>query len=141
MKKSISIITAVVVLTLSGLALAQLKDKGKGIMENNPGMIGTGMMDGKMKETHSKMKSMMDRSIIATSDGGVVVVMGNKLMKYDKDLNFIKEVELKMDMAGMEKMKEHMKGKCPMMGDTDSDQGSKMDATGSEQESGHDGHH
>jgi hypothetical protein len=58
---------------------------------------------------------MMERSVVATSDGGVVVVMGNKLTKYDKDLNVVKEVELKMDMEGMQKMMENMKGMCPMM--------------------------
>ncbi len=34
-------------------------------------------------------------SMVATSDGGVVVMAGPKLMKYDRDLNLVKEVEMK----------------------------------------------
>ena len=34
-------------------------------------------------------------SLIATSDGGVVILMGGKLAKYDKELNLVKEVEMK----------------------------------------------
>jgi hypothetical protein len=50
---------------------------------------------------------MMMKKMIATSDGGVIVMAGKKLIKYDKDLNLVKEVEIKMDMEKM--MKD-----CPM---------------------------
>ena len=46
-----------------------------------PGMMGKGMMGGMM------MKSMMEKTMVATSDGGIIVLAGNKLTKYDKDLN------------------------------------------------------
>ena len=52
---------------------------------------------------------------MATSDGGIVIVTGNKLTKYDKDLNVVKEIELKTDMVGMQKMMDDMKSMCPMM--------------------------
>ena len=78
-------------------------------------MMGKGMMHGKMMGMCPTMNSMMERSVVATNDGGVVVVMGNKLTKYDKDLNVVKEVELKMDKEGMQKMMENMKSMCPMM--------------------------
>ena len=49
-------------------------------------------------------------SMIETSDGGLVVLMGNKLMKYDKDLNMIKEAEIKIDWSSWKKsMTEHRK--------------------------------
>jgi hypothetical protein len=73
-------------------------------------------MGGKMGGMCPTMKSMMERSVVATSDGGVIVIMGNKLTKYDKDLNVVKEVDLKMDPEGMKKMMGEMKGMCPMMG-------------------------
>ncbi len=58
---------------------------------------------------------MMGKSgIVATQDGGVIVMTGNKLYKYDKDLNLVKEAEVKMDMEGMQKMMTEMKEKCPM---------------------------
>jgi len=55
------------------------------------------------------MGCMMKPVMIATSDGGVVILMGNKLTKYDKNLTLIKEVEIKMGMPDMKKMMEEMK--------------------------------
>lgn len=60
------------------------------------------------------MKSMMERTIVATSDGGVVVAIGNKLFKYDKNLELKKETEIKIDGEAMGKMMMEMKEKCPM---------------------------
>ena len=37
----------------------------------------------------------MQPTVVATNDGGVVVLMGNKLAKYDSELNLIGEVEMK----------------------------------------------
>jgi hypothetical protein len=59
---------------------------------------------------------MMNKSLVATADGGVVVLVGNKLMKYDKDLVLQKQVELEMDMAGMQKTMMPMMQGCPMGG-------------------------
>jgi hypothetical protein len=101
--------------------------------QNEGGMMGSGMMQGRTMDSNDMMKNkmwqnreMMDRrnmmgmypmggmmggsSLIATSDGGVVVLMGNKLIKYDKDLNLVKEVEIKIDWETMNKtMTEHHK--------------------------------
>ena len=42
-----------------------------------------------------KMMGMMHQdSLVATSDGGGVVLQGPRLIKYDKDLNLVKETEL-----------------------------------------------
>lgn len=38
---------------------------------------------------------------------------GNKLLKYDKDLNFLKETELKIDMEQMQKEIKKMMKNCP----------------------------
>ena len=56
---------------------------------------------------------MMAKQMVATGDGGIIVLTGNKLLKYDKDLNLIKEVEIKMDMKMMRKCWRHMKKKRP----------------------------
>lgn len=58
-----------------------------------------------------KMGCVMGKAqMVATDEGGVIVLAGNKLMKYDADLNLVKEVEIKMPMSPMG-------GKqCPMMG-------------------------
>ncbi len=72
------------------------------------------MKDGKMcPMMKGGMCPMMKASMVAAGDGGVIVLMGNKLMKYDADLNLIKEAEIKIDMKNMPGM---MGGKnCPMM--------------------------
>ncbi len=116
------VLTAVLVLTVSGLSLAQM-DKGKDTMgDKGMGMMGhgmmkddmmgkEGMMGGKKMGMCPMMQSMRQQQVVATSDGGIIVVGGNKITKYDKDLNVVKEVEQKIDMKGMEKMMED----CPMM--------------------------
>ncbi|MEI7998465.1 MAG: hypothetical protein WCH62_03045 [Candidatus Omnitrophota bacterium] len=42
-------------------------------------------------------------SMIAT-DGGVVVLFGSKISKYDKDLNLVKEVNLSLDINNMQEL-------------------------------------
>ena len=51
----------------------------------------------KMMERHKMMcmmGMMMKESMVATPDGGVIVLVGHKRQKYDKDLNLIKEVQI-----------------------------------------------
>ena len=78
-------------------------------------MMNRGMMDGKKMGRCSMMQSMMQKTVIATSDGGIIVAAGNKITKYDKDLNVVKEVEQKMDMESMQKMMDNMKNMSPTM--------------------------
>lgn len=59
------------------------------------------------------MHPLMSRSLVETKDGGIVVMTGNRLMKFDKDLNFIKEVELPADRETIQKMKMRGMRDCP----------------------------
>ncbi len=64
-----------------------------------------------------KMMGMVQKQMVATNDGGAIVLLGNKLLKYDKDLNLIKEVELKtetelkIDVGSVQEMMKNMKEK------------------------------
>jgi len=78
------------------------------------GMMGKGQMMAMCPMHGMMMGSMMAKSVAATGDGGIVVMAGNKLIKYDKDLNLVKEVEVKMDMEGMQKKMSQMMEQCPM---------------------------
>ena len=100
----------------------QTMDK-QGMMDSNDMMMQKGMMGKAMPmmcPMHTMMcQGMMKKEIVATSDGGVIVMADNKLFKYDKDVNLIKEVELKIDMkVTQDKMTQMMKEgaeKCQMM--------------------------
>lgn len=108
MKKIIFVVMLVAFfMTTSGISYAQ--EKGSMMGEEKKGsMKGKGCMHGMM------MKKMMTKEMVATGDGGVIVLVGNKLMKYDKDLNLIKEVEIKVDMEAMMKKCREMMKKCYM---------------------------
>ncbi len=60
------------------------------------------------------MHNMMSCQMVATEDGGVIIMGFGKLMKYDKDLNMVKEVEMKMDPEAMKKTMTQMMEACPM---------------------------
>ena len=77
-------------------------------------MMGKEKMMGMCPMHGMMMGSMMAKSMVATGDGGIVVMAGSKLIKYDKDLNLLKEVEVKMDMEGMQKKMSQMMEQCPM---------------------------
>lgn len=63
---------------------------------NAPQMAEQGMQDGGMKRGGKhRMMGGGKETVVATSDGGVVILAGPKLIKYDKDLNLVKEVEIK----------------------------------------------
>ena len=124
MKKTIGIILVLALaITLSVFAAereqAKTEEKGmiqRGMMQGKGMMGGMGMMGGKPGRCMCgmMMKSMaMGKSMVATDDGGVVVMVGNKLYKYDKNLELKKEVEIKMDMVTMENMMKRMKEMCP----------------------------
>ncbi len=99
----------VAVLTLSVLvALPAFAEEAK--KEEMPGMSMDKPMGMPMAGMGKMGCPMMGKTqMVATDEGGVIVLAGNKLMKYDADLNLVKEVEVKMPMP--------MGGKqCPMMG-------------------------
>ena len=67
------------------------------------------------KDQHCPMYKMMGgKELLATQDGGVVLMIGNKLIKYDASMNLVKEVEIKIDMEAMKNTMEEMKKNCPM---------------------------
>lgn len=97
MKKIVSI-ALMLSLLMPALAVAEESKK-----EEMPGMS--------MDKPMGMLKSGMGKAqMVATDEGGVIVLAGNKLSKFDADLNLVKEVDIKMPMPPMG-------GKqCPMMG-------------------------
>jgi len=64
---------------------------------------------------HMNKGMMMEgKKLVATQDGGAILMIGNKLIKYDASMNLVKEVEIKIDMEAMKSAMEEMKKNCPM---------------------------
>ncbi len=125
MKKGVAIITAVVVLTVTGMAFAQMDDKGKGTMGDKVGMMGM------MQQMHTNM--------VASSDGGVIVLSGGKLIKYDNQLNVVKQVDLpkpEMGMMGDKGMMDMMK-MCQQMMGNGANSGNKTPAADADEHAAH----
>jgi len=106
----------VAIMFCSAIAFAQdSSEKKEPAMEEktNEKQIEKERMAGMMMQ----MMGAMQKQMVATNDGGVIVLVGNKLLKYDKDLNLVKEielktgVELKMDIGPMQEMMKNMKEK------------------------------
>ena len=90
---------------------------GRGMMQGQGGMMGRGMMQqGGMgcPGCAAVCGGMMQESVTATTDGGVVVVVAGKLIKYDSGLNKVKEVTLDIDWTKMHQMAQQMMQNCPM---------------------------
>src|SRR5512133_303541 len=89
-------------------AWAEERMQGKGMM-----MGGGMMMDNDSTDITGRgmmgmgMGTMMARQIVAVDDG-IILLMGNELVKYDKDLNRKKAVTLEMDMEAMKTMMKQM---------------------------------
>ena len=65
-----------------------------------PGMTMDQPMGMPMSGMAKKCCPMMGKTqMVATDEGGVIVLAGSKLMKYDADLNLVKEVEVKMPIG------------------------------------------
>lgn len=94
------------------------------VAAQGPGM-GRGMMGGQMMHADSGMMKpmrgcgiMMDmaspKSVIPVDDG-IIVVVGNKLLKYDQDLNLKKETQIEIDYEEIEARMQRMRQMCPQM--------------------------
>lgn len=121
MKRIIWLGAAVLFLGSTGLAFSQdttgksspaLTQKKEAVEPEDEAMEHEHMPKGsEMREKMAgmvRMHEMMNKTMVATNDGGVIIMVGLKLMKYDKDLNLVKEVEIKVDW-------DKMKASCPMM--------------------------
>lgn len=104
MKNKIAVMTGIMALTISGLSLAEMPQKGDGMVKDKTEMMeGKGGMMGMMggKGMMGMCQGMMNKpSMVAVGDG-VVVLSGKKLYKYDANLNLVKEADIKMEDMGM----------------------------------------
>ncbi|MBN2467878.1 MAG: hypothetical protein JXD19_06965 [Deltaproteobacteria bacterium] len=77
----------------------------RGKMTCNKDMMGTGCCQA--------MAAMTPKFLVETKDGGIVLLAGSKLMKFDQNLNLVKEVQIKMDIEAEQEMMRQMQKNCP----------------------------
>jgi hypothetical protein len=114
MKKEwkIAILVAVVAVAGSYVAFGQ-RPRG--------GMMGRGMMRGPYMQPGAGMGMcpmcggmMMGKTVAPTSDGGALVSVGTKLVKYNASMEKVKEVEIPMDIEKMSQQMQKIWENCPM---------------------------
>ncbi len=106
-----TVLLAAAVFAEENKASAASKEMKGPMMMQKPGMMEPGKMPMDKCSMQGMMmnKMMMQKSLAPTGDGGIVVMAGNKLLKYDKDLNLVKEVTIPMEKPDMEGMEAHHK--------------------------------
>jgi hypothetical protein len=125
-----AVLTALVGVSVTSLSFAEdTMGKDKGMMMGKKGMMGKGMMGCMMA------KDMMGRTVTPTSDGGVVILAGNQLFKYDKGLTLVNKADVPVDMGMMQKDMMGMMKMCPMMKDGMMGSDGASDAVSSEVQS------
>jgi hypothetical protein len=86
----------------------------RGMMEGRRGMMARRMAMMHMCDTHRMVAEAMARqNLVPTSDGGVIVMAGGKLAKYDANLNLVKETDIKVDYNALEQKMDAMMEECP----------------------------
>jgi len=102
----VGVLVLVLVLAYAGAGRGMRGGGGAGGMRGGMGRgggMGTGM--GTMP-----MRGPMLTSAVSATGDSIYVLVGTQLMKYDSDLNLVKQVEVKVDYA---KMMEEMRSQMP----------------------------
>jgi hypothetical protein len=86
-----------------------------GMMQQQGRMAGRGMMQqGPMP--CPACAAMMHETVTPTSDGGLVVAVAGKLIKYDAGLNKVRETNIDIDWTKVHQMAQQMMQNCPIHG-------------------------
>src|SRR3989339_446030 len=113
--KKYAIYSLMILLAAGGLYMAFAADDSNMPMMGRRGMpMGRGMMMPDMKAGCPICTAMMQKQMVATTDGGVVITAFGQIMKFDKDLNLVKAVDIPFDAGKMEAKMKTMMQNCPM---------------------------
>ena len=125
MKRLMALFVLVLAVGLGSYAIfAQQQSSGQaprgvgGGMRRGGGMMGRGMMQGGGMMGGMgcpACAAMMQESIAATNDGGIVVAVGGKLIKYDAAFKKVNEANIDIDWTALHQRMQEMMQNCPMM--------------------------
>lgn len=87
MNKKLIFLTMVGIVGFTAVALAC------GNSECGKGMPMPNQISGKVR-SNVMGNGMFNKTVVATSDGGVVIIMGNKVVKYDRNLKLVNQADL-----------------------------------------------
>lgn len=123
MKKVLFAIAALILLSVLVVSIAEQSEKMQDIMgkmekqaitAEQSAMTGEGQTTCMCPMHQMMTDAMMCKCIVATGDGGVIVIDGEKLMKFDENLNLVKQVQVPIDTEAIQNKMTGMMGKCPM---------------------------
>ncbi len=136
MRRLMAPVVLVLVVGLGSYAIfAQQQPSGPGPRGMGRGMMGGGMGRGMMGGAGcpgcaAVFGGMMQESVTATSDGGVVVAVAGKLIKYDAAFKKVNEVNIDIDWTAMHQKMQQMMQTCPMMQQMMKQQGAQAPSQG-----------
>ncbi len=117
MKRWIVVITLALLVMITSYAVFAQQQAAQPPMGRG---MGGGMMQGPMSQGGMMCPmcgmmagTMMHKSLVQT-ENGIIVAVGNKLIKYDNDLDKVKEVTVDIDMGAMQQTVQQMMQACPM---------------------------
>jgi hypothetical protein len=118
MKRLMIVVALVLVIALGSYAI--FAQQSSGMMQGGSGgMMGDGtagaVNGGMMDDMGCSGCGMMEGSVAATSDGGVVVVAAGKLIKYDAAFKKVNEVDIDVDWNAAHQKTQQTMQNCPMM--------------------------
>ncbi len=107
------------------------KSTGKGMKMMGGDMMRMQAMSDSCRMRMMMIHGMMSRELVALEGGGVALLAGGNLYKYDANLRLQSETEVKMDPMTMQKIMSGMMQGCPMMGKRPDYPGDSQDGTSS----------
>jgi hypothetical protein len=111
MKKTLIITGAILFVAVAYLTSPV---EGKGWFGKGKGEMGKSMTA--MCPMHTMMcKGMIEKKMVALEDGSIIIMTNGKLYKYDRDLNLVKDVELKKICDDTKAKIEEMQKQCAEM--------------------------
>lgn len=116
MRRLIAPIVLVLAIGLGSYAIFAQQSPGQAPRGAGRGMMAGGMGGGRMGGMGcAACAAMMQPSVAATSDGGVVVAVAGKLIKYDAGFKKVNDVNIDIDWTAMHQRMQQMMQNCPMM--------------------------
>ncbi len=116
MRRLIAPIVLVLAIGLGSYAIFAQQSPGQAPKGAGRGMMAGGMGGGRMGGMGcAACAAMMQPSVAATSDGGVVVAVAGKLIKYDAGFKKVNDVNIDIDWTAMHQRMQQVMQNCPMM--------------------------